>query len=276
MKCTPLLKTVLDEVWAQIPGSTSDKEAAVDERSDELSAIYNALASTKKQVDYSDPVTRYVYLCCYVASHANMVCDRIARSDELSTLFESKDKVQIACICGGPGRDLIGVLKHVDNLDEKPRLKFWLYDRESAWADSWSDVDSKLEGEANTWFQQLDVTDPAALKPGKYLQADLFTMIYFASEIHCVRDDAEAYFEHLFENAKPGALFLYIDNAHSSFYEWFDERWKDKGVTLVDSSDSRTMQMETGEEKTELGEHFERVGKFKLKGQIAYRVLRKD
>src|SRR5262249_13700570 len=161
----------------------------------------------------------------------------IAANAELRELFE-RERAQVACIGGGPGSDLLGVLKHVQRADNEPRLKFFLYDREESWSESWRDVDDKVGRNIASPVERFDITIPGTWKgKAKYLSSDLFTMIYFASEIHRCRKEAEPFFEHLFATAKPGALFLYVDNARPEFYGWFDQIWQKSGVKRIKTVD---------------------------------------
>jgi hypothetical protein len=276
LTCFKLLQSVLDEVWAQLPGTEDQKVAAVRSKGEELRDGYKQLTTTRAAVNYLDPATRYAYLCCYVSSHANMVAELLGMYPNVRALFEN-DKVQIACIGGGPGSDLLGVLKFVDDSALAPQLKFFLYDREQAWSESWSDVDDKLGRNISTYFQPFDVTDSATwAQNSKYLNSDLFTFIYFASEIHRLRDKAAPFFRQLFERAKPGATFLYIDNASPIFFQWFDEQWKGTPMEVLASTDDMSLRMPNDEQKTDLGAHYMRMdGHPKLSGRVAVRILRK-
>jgi SAM-dependent methyltransferase len=279
MKVFPFLKTVLDEVFADIPGETNAaKVALADKKAEELRAAYAGLASAKAAVNYKDPATRFAYILRYVCSHANMVANLVGETAALREVFATQAKVSVCCIGGGPGSDLVGVLKHVENADVSPKLMFWLFDREQAWSDSWADVNEKLDREVSTNFTQFDVTDPASYGPhAKYLKSDVFTMVYFVSEVFFRRDDAAPFFENLFAKAKPGALFLFIDNSSSQFYDWFDALWKSAGLKKLAGSDSMTMWMPTEEQKSDLGEHLIAMqGSPKLMGSVAYRVLKKE
>lgn len=276
MKCFRLLATVLDEVWAEMPGTEKEKIAEVKRRADYLSGQYARLTTVENNIDYSDPATRYIYLCRYVTSHANIVAKLIAQEPALHALFD-KDRVHVSCIGGGPGSDLLGVLKHLDESEQVPSLKFFLFDREAAWGESWSDVDDKLDRKISAYFQPFDVTSAPTRQHGtKYLNADLFTMIYFASEVYYVRDQAVPFFRHMFDNAKKGALFLYVDNASSHFFDWFDEQVQGCGLEVISSMNDATEWLPGDEDKADLREHFQRMpGYPKLKANVAYRILKK-
>lgn len=288
MTCFRLLATVLDEIWNDLDGDQAEKEAAVQSKLQVLQNRYRRLTNSPEIVDYRDPATRYAYLAIYVSSHANMVADLVRRNQRLQELIEQKvdqveQETQVTCIGGGPGSDLLGILKQVEFLnvnDLRPRkLRFLLFDRESAWNESWIDVDKKLRSTLNlsTHFEQFDVTDKESwIKKKKYLESDLFTMIYFISEIYQVKDKARDFFINLFSKAKKGAYFIIIDNAAHLFYSWIDEIATDNRLETICSSDDITLQLPTDEEKRDLGAHLERIGqKPKLSGKVACRILHK-
>lgn len=276
MHCFELLGTVLDEVWEELDGSVDDKLKAIHAREAELRQSYRNLTNGVAKIDYSHPATRYAYLACYVSSHANMVYEAIKGSPLLKTVL-SEEKVKVACIGGGPGSDLLGVLKLVDKLDLNPKLKFFLYDAERNWSESWADIDDKVDIALRVYVEQFDVTDQTTWQgKQKYLQADLFTMIYFASELHRSKVSAAPFFQHLANSAKPGAVLLYVDNANKQFHGWVDEILSQAGWETEVSKDFMRVQIPSEEEKRALGEHFERIaGSPKLGAEIAMRIWKK-
>lgn len=276
MHCFELLGTVLDEVWEELVGTEAEKLAAIHQKEKELRESYRNLANGGTKIDYSHPATRYAYLACYVSSHANMVYEAIKGSDSLKELLKAEN-VKVACIGGGPGSDLLGVLKLVDKLDLNPKLKFFLYDAERNWSESWADIDDKVEKDLRIYVEQFDVTNRSTWEgKQKYLQADLFTMIYFASELHRSKVSAEPFFKHLADSAKPGALLLYVDNANKKFHGWVDEIFSQAGWEAHTSNDFMRVQIPSEEEKRALGDHYNRIsGNPKLGAEIAMRIWKK-
>jgi hypothetical protein len=276
MNCFKLVKSVLDEQYGAIPGKEAEKDKAIHEKLNYLSAKYAKLGGGQEhKIDYADLVTRFAYIYRYVTSHADYVCSLID-STGLTKLFDEK-KLNISCIGGGPGSDLVGVLKCVENAGKTPSLRFTLLDKEATWFESWCDVDEKLATSlhTNVNFQPFDVTNEASWKPHqKYLNAHLFTLIYFVSETYCLREKAATFYKHLFENASSGAYFLYLDNNASCFSDWFDGLWKASKMKLVDGKGC-TIWTDFGEEKKDLGEYYKKFGDPKLKADIAYRILQK-
>ena len=277
MNCFQLIRTVLDEAYEEIPGNTAERDAAICVECKQLSEKYRKLRHAGC-LDYRDPARRFAYLFKYTTSHANIVCQRIASSKPLQDLFDRGDVV-VSCVGGGPGSDLLGILKYCDTWNKTPDVTCFLLDRDPTWGESWCDVGNKVGAKMTlrTTFQEFDVTDSTKWRRyKKHLGADLFTLIFFMSEVYALRDEAEEYFDTLFSSMKPESLMLYVDNNAPEFYGWFDELVVKHGLTLVDSG-SGTAQMPYDEEKNDLGE-YAKAGRFespKLKSDIAWRIVRK-
>jgi len=277
MNCFQLVKTVLDELYVRLPGLSEDeKTEAIIKMLRYLEEQYAGLARGLR-IDYTDPVTRFAYVYKYVTSHANIVCQIIEGSTELTDLLR-QGRFSVTCIGGGPGSDLLGILKHVLSNGARPVLRCTLLDGETTWADCWSDVDEKLSDQllVKTSFQTFDVTNERTwATTSKYLDADLITMIYFMSEVYSQRKFADSFFSNLFGNVSSGTLFLYVDNNSPRFYKWFDALAAANGLEVLQSSEGRMGIADLEEEKKDLGEYFTRLGVPKLKPNIAYRVCRK-
>lgn len=241
-----------------------------------LEAEYPKLMQGVK-IDYRDITTRFAYIYKYVTSHANLVYQVVNGSTNLASLFD-KDKVNVTCVGGGSGSDFLGILKFVIRTGKALFLRCTLFDREQAWAECWNDVDEKLEARVriSTFFQPFDVTvERTWSEHRKYLQSDLFTMIYFMSEIDSLRPYAEPFFSNLFAQAKQGAMFLYIDNNNAQFYDWFDTLAANNSLTVLQSGQLGMRIEDLSEEKTDLAEYWDKFGNPKLKANVAFRVCRK-
>lgn len=277
MQCFQLVKTVLDELYSRIPAENGvEKDGLIRQKLTELAGSYANLARGNS-VNHADIASRFAYIYRYVTSHANIVFQIISDSDELGILFD-QSKVNITCIGGGPGSEFLGVLKYVLKTGKKPSLRCTLYDKETAWGECWNDVGEELEAELriHTFCQAVDVTEAKTWQDmSKYLSSDLFTMVYFLSEIDSVREKAEPFFLNLFEKSKPSALFLYVDNNNAGFYGWFDEMVSRFPIDVLSSRQLRMPILDNSEEKTDLGEYWEKFDHPKLRGDIAFRVCRK-
>jgi hypothetical protein len=202
-----------------------------------------------------------------------MAYEFIRSSEVLSKLFDQQT-LTISCVGGGPGSDLLGVLKYLLGTEKKPKIYFYLLDKEEAWCESWADVDQVVGPDlsSSTNFRTLDVCDPEVWqKQRKFLQADLFTFIYFFSELYSQKDDAEEFFDYLFDGAKKGARFLFIDFRDSNLTDWFDGLCKKNGIEIVDSG-VKEFQIDYDEEKRDLADYFTKFDNPKITASISYRV----
>jgi len=276
MNVFQLIKSVLDELYRRIPGETVEKDKLINAQIKSLSTTYAKLSKEAPKTNYADAITRFAYIYEYVTSHANVVYQLIRDSADLSKLF-NESQVSVSCIGGGPGSDFLGILKYILKKQKATTLKVNLFDREPAWSESWSDVDDKLGLSISNRFMFFDVTRTETWKPyEKFLSADLFTMIYFMSEISTLHGQAEPFFRHLFENAKPGALLLYVDNRNQDFYGWFDALISAHNWKVLISEQVELKMEDTSEEKKDLEPYYSKFPDPKLKANIAFRVCLKQ
>ena len=237
-------------------------------------------------VDYKDPATRFAYVYKYVAAHGDYLVQLMKHlSFYLDVKLFPHETARVTCVGGGPGSDIIAVLKY---LDEKKNDEFvkkmicYLLDKEQAWADTWTELDESLgmSLQLNANFQPLDVNDLSSWKfQKKFLQADLFTMSYFVSEVYChsENEDVKKFWNTLFQEAKPDALFIYIDNGHTDFNSYFDAQWEVAGITCLMSEDNKVWKPRYSEQAAELGIYLQKFGQQpKLRSSLSYRVLRKE
>jgi hypothetical protein len=275
MNCFQIIKTVLDEIYDEIPGSTNEeRDASIRQALTYLSSRYRNLLDNPTPVDYSQPAVRFAYVYKYVTSHANFVSQKIGSAPQLRSLFE-QNHVVVSCIGGGPGSDFLGILKYVMSNPQRPSLKCFLFDREEKWNEAWSDVDAKVDKSLSisTVFQRFDVTDPQEVGAHRKFirQSDLFTLTYFMSEVHSQQALCAPFFTKLMLDAKSGAIFMYLDNDNPSFYGWFDGLARDNSLTTVDEK-SLDLRLPFDEDKCDLEPYLTKFQPPKLTGKVAYRL----
>ena len=273
MICFKLIKDVLDEIYVGLPAKSRDDQ--IRDKLRELEKEYRKLLVGVK-VDYSNPATRFAYVFKYVTSHANMVFQVIEFNKQLGKCFDEQ-RLTLTCIGGGPGSDLLGVLKYLDEYNKAPQIMCYLLDRERLWNETWGDVGSKVGTEfmLSTNVMPFDILDKKSWEPFvKYLNADIFTLIYFISEIYKKRAEAEPFFDHLFTKAKKNSYMLFIDNGAYSFYEWFDGLVTKHHYNIVESAQGK-IRMPQKEQAADLGEYFDKFGSPKITANIAYRIIQK-
>jgi hypothetical protein len=138
-------------------------------------------------------------------------------------------------------------------------------------------VDDKIDPDfrISTVFHPFDVTDDRTWRTYiKHFASDLFTFVYFMSEVYAQRTKANTYFHELFANVAPGSHVLFIDNNSSEFYSWFDQLANAHGFKIVESGEGEAS-LPVHEEKTDLGIYYQKFGCPKIKANISYRIARK-
>jgi hypothetical protein len=270
-----IVKRVLDQEYEYLEGSSAERDKAVLNALELLGKKYRTVLDSGGP-DLSDPTIRFAYIYRYSTAHANMAYEFIRSSEVLSKLFD-QETLTISCVGGGPGSDLLGVLKYLFDKKKKPKIYFYLLDKEEAWGESWADVDQVVGRDLNssTNFRPLDVCDREVWqKQRKFLQADLFTFIYFFSELYSQKDDAEEFFDYLFDGTKKGARFLFIDFRDSNLTDWFDGLCNENRIEIVESGD-QLFQTDYDEEKRDLADYYKKFDNPKIKASISYRVCQK-
>jgi len=181
MQLMQLIKNVLDDAYSEIElADDKQKDKAIKAKIELLSDKYKKLTSSVGTgIDYSDPIARFAYIYKYTVAHADYVMQIIRDSKDISALFQKNGHVQAACVGGGPGSDFLGILKYMMNKKTGCDLTCYLFDKERAWGDSWSDVARALKADVAIYpiFEHLDVTDSNTWKSyTKYHKSDLFTL----------------------------------------------------------------------------------------------------
>ena len=286
MNCFQLVKTVLDDLYNEIYEEHGDlADNVIELQLLYLREAYRDLEGFNlTSIDYNDPATRFAYVYRYTTAHANILFDRIDNLEVLRDAFKN-EKLSLGCIGGGPGSDILGVLKFLNLYKDVSRhlkkLTFTICDKEQAWNETWHDVDNRIDDfvsmSASYHFLPMDVTEGTSLRTARRIaSADIFTMIYFVSEIYAYKEDAREFFEYLFDVAKPGALLFFVDNSRQTFYQWFDEVASSKGLEIVEKDDYFQFQTDGSEDKEALGRYYNKFGYPKLRADIAYRLYRKE
>lgn len=283
MNCFDLVCAVLDELWQEMEGDDQQKSRAVKEEITRLSINYRDI-SRNSVLDYSQPVTQFAYIFKYTSTHGDYLYQLLCRAVEEHEFFEG-DCFRAVSLGGGPGSDLIGCLKFFEALEARDlHFTYNSFDRDKHWSYCWANVsgcvtrngcNEKLCKVLSPVFHELDITEQGQTKRiKKFLNADLYTMLFFMSEVSKKREHAAPFFEYFFENVNSGALIAFIDNKMESIFSWFDAYMNDEYEILAAGEDvwfaSADEQKSSVKKYMQLLEHTPRI-----KGDIAYRLVRK-
>lgn len=280
-----LVKITLDELYkrAQLQfGAQTDAE--IKTRFAYLSESYAKLSNLNRTpIDYRDPATRFAYVYRYVATHGDYVVQLLTRANAAigGNVFPT-GTARVSCIGGGPGSDILAIVKYLADYKEErvTKLKVFLLDKEQAWADTWDDLEEKLDVgcELRTTFQPLDVLKPDWVSQRHFLEADVYTLSYFVSEVYSLdgHGAVTAFWQRLFREAKRGALFLYDDNGTDEFNAYFDGQCARAGLQVVSAGSNESWTPRYVERSDVLDAYKLKFSAWpKLKGYLSYRILRK-
>jgi hypothetical protein len=282
-----LVKIALDELYKEGEDRYATKvDDEIKARMLYLSTSYGELTNPdRKPIDYKDPATRFAYVYKYVAAHGDYLFQTMQRlREKLKSNIFSTENIRVSCVGGGPGSDIIGILKYLDHFkNDEPveNVRCFLLDREQSWADAWSELDESLglNVRLNSNFQPLDVTNSSSWEAQrKFLQADIFTLSFFVSEVYALdgSGDVTDFWRKLFTGAKSGALFLYNDNGHGDFNGYFDSQCEHAGLQLVTSENNFRITPSYSEKASELEFYKNKFNHSpKIQGYISLRVYRK-
>lgn len=120
-----LVKIALDALYKEASneyGKKTDKEIIA--RFKYLTDKYNDLRNDGREpVDYKDPATRFAYVYKYVASHGDYVVRLLTLTRESLGKVFNNETARVTCIGGGPGSDILGVLKYLADHGSKEPVK---------------------------------------------------------------------------------------------------------------------------------------------------------
>ena len=283
-----LVKLALDELYQEgiNEHGASKIDAEIIDRITYLQKSYGNLESTSRTpVSYRDPACRFAYVYKYVASHGDYLVQALEmlRSTLGGNIF-SNEMLRLTCVGGGPGSDIIGILKYLADQESEPikKLTCYLLDGEQAWADTWTEIDESLKSDvsANVNFQKLDVIDPDSWSAQKrFLKSDLFTLSYFVSEVMSLDGDGVVsnFWKRLFDEANAGAVFVYVDNGASSFNDYFDAHWNTRSnFECLYRMNNTWWTPSYTEQASELATYKAKFGQSpKLRSKLSIRILRK-
>lgn len=230
--CT--VKSILDRSIAtyacaeRVPESTLDRK--VGER---IVAISDAHYNPALTIDYSDFPSRLAYIYVHAAANATLFQRTVAASEGLRRAITAKagDRLSVAALGGGPGTELLGLIKYLRGQALPRRIDFRVLDQVHEWSDSWEQMAAAGEstlaqhcgvtGEdvvISPMFNPIDVMDVSAYQPyaTAFSSTDVLVLNYILSENQDRLDTFGSVLEVLVRRAKAGAYFVFIDRRQHS------------------------------------------------------------
>lgn len=273
-------RIVLDKLTAGAPGAL---DALVRGQLAYLTGQYpRLLYKTRPPLDYSAPATHVAYVYRCVPAHGQWLYHALLDAHAHAASLFKQDVVKVAAVGGGPGSDLLGVMKYARaGRLEKAHVAFKLLDHEPSWQGVASKIASTYAGERplDFSFEHLDLASGSPWTASQeFLAADIFTFSFALSEawVFDVDGSVTAFLNYVISNAKPGALFVYVDNGGPSFSGLAEPHFTRKDLQLVASSDDQRRLLGSDEQSDAVAVYKERFGQSpKLQGNVSYRVWKK-
>jgi hypothetical protein len=221
------VQAVLSDLDEQGAFEYDDWDEQVADRLAQLEASYRELRDPKRVlIDYSDLATQAAYVFRYVVGHAEFMCDFLSRfrHHHGAPLF-NQEVIRVTSVGGGPGSELLGLLKYLENDGGKPKVlkvAYTILDKESNWEhviEAFLDqVETDIQVEFN--FQECDVSDANLPNDITLKGEDLVFMSFFISEICAIpqSDNARRNVKQLLASMSSGGWLVYKDSNAYSFY----------------------------------------------------------
>lgn len=249
-----------------------------------LSGGYARLhGSNSHAIDYSNGVTQLCYVFKYVAAHADYLFKvlRRARSAAAAPLFSGKT-LRVACLGGGPGSDIIGIMRYLEHHrsgEPTSQVIVDIYDKEEAWLPVLKDIVGEITSDISldVTFVALDVSDASTWDTADFSKYDLITASFFVSEIRRIGlgQPAKRFWKYVLGTIADGAIVAFNDNNDERIYGYFDAIAKGSGAmeTVASAEDEEVSCSDSFYPIERLIEKLDH--RPKRNGHTAYRVIRK-
>lgn len=194
-----------------------------------LEAEYRKLTQgDRSPIDYSELSSQAAYLYRYVYGHAEFFYDflKVAREKCGAPLFEDT-VLTITGIGGGPGSELLGLIKYLDEGNGEPDVSQIIYtimDKEANWQHVAElivqNIKSKIE--VDLIFIEVDISGESLPPEASLHEEDAVIMSFFISEICKLPDQARIKnnIATLMKSLPSGKRVFYNDSSAYSFYSY--------------------------------------------------------
>lgn len=172
---------------AMMPLLPVDGVAAVTQKIISLQSLYPGISDSKTTpIDYSDPATQAAYVFAYLGANADLIYRTLCSARPHAAAILSQPKPKIACMGGGPGSDLLGLVKFAERLPSPPKkLVVELLDHCPEWWSMWDHTLSTFP-ETISFLANIRVMNYQKnekwVNNYEFLESDLFLFSYSLSE----------------------------------------------------------------------------------------------
>lgn len=210
--CFAMIEPVLCELRDELASQVGNWQSSVCRSLSYLMQAYNN--NSKVGISYSGLPTEFAYLYRYAPTHSSMLCSVLSALPEIDQLLRN-NVLNVVCLGGGPGTDVLGLLKLCHRKGSKCHVNATVLDKELGWERCWRIIEAKanLAPRASIRFKPVDLLT-ASWTQCRPEQCDLITVSYCFSELLSSRD-APPLFDEMFSSIKPGTIIAIVDNGDS-------------------------------------------------------------
>lgn len=227
------VRAVLSGLDEQGEADYEDWDEQLRTQMETLEASYRVLRNVNRDlIDYSDLAAQTAYLYRYVIGHADFIYQLLsrARAKSGSPLF-SDTELWVTSIGGGPGSELLGLLKYLAEGNGEPEVStivYTVFDKEENWEHVVEAIAEAAEADIkiDIAFKTFDASAVAIPEGVEIDQEDIVIMSFFISEVcsipngHRVCNNVKS----LLGTMKNNSLLVYNDSSAYSFYSFFNAR----------------------------------------------------
>lgn len=213
--CFSMLEPTLDELYAktrEIYGNETRLKIR-----DALQALSNSYWRDTKVVSYEGIATQFAYLYSYAPGRASVLCRIMEQCSQLRELFD-RQNLRVVCLGGGPGTEILGMLKYRYRNRGGGYIDATVVDREHDWQQVWQLIESSGDASryAKVSYAPMDVCSASVIDiPGA--KPDLTVLSYSLSEF-CVRPvGARSFLNGWLDRSSSGAFLIVVDNGDKRY-----------------------------------------------------------
>lgn len=242
--CFKLVRQVLEKLSRQIADASGEAHAR-DSIRNAVYALYKNYnnESAYKRVGYAGTSTHFAYLYSYAPGRASVLYQIMNELQRLAELV-SRQTLNITSFGGGPGTDVLGVLKLRLRRNGASFINATIYDKEPGWESVWRLIETEkgTTRYARVNFHFGDMLDPdwGVHEPWN---ANLAILSYSLSELGG-QQSANAFLSKVIEAANSGTLFVIVDNKHSHIINPVEEAVNKGGLIKLCPTQYKRMEVE--------------------------------
>lgn len=262
------VKAILDQLCPALDAKTGKAQNLIQLALGFLGREYRKIWNpAEKHIDYSNEDCQAAYIYEYVGANANLIYSALCDAGGMAHAIFQQARVEVACVGGGPGTELIGIFKYMERIGSPTKqLDCTILDHHAAWANSWpATVSTAPAGvTVNVNYEPLQMNNPSGWYTFTgFPAADLITFSYSLSEVWRYNGDGRvtSCLNSIISSARSGALLIYSDNAGASFDPHADrDLMGSADLQLLNRSDYKHMLVGADEDKAVLNPYKDWLG----------------